>query len=89
MIVVQLPEGEVESDARRTGRLAHLSALTRAAQQQIEAWLARNGAPSESYAFEPPMAFGTFSARCTDAAARLLRGAPGVQAVMDVGGPRG
>lgn len=83
MVVVELPEGS--GDGRQTGRVANVSAATLEAQNRIRSWLEEHGAPAASYVFDPPMAFGTFGGRCTTAVARLLRGAPGVQAVMEIG----
>jgi hypothetical protein len=81
VIVVDIPAAP--ANARRTDRVAKVNEATLAAQAEVRAWLEEQGVPLSEFALDPPMAFGTFAATCTDRVAKLLRGAPGVQAVLE------
>ncbi|MBL9021410.1 MAG: hypothetical protein JNL21_04390 [Myxococcales bacterium] len=83
MVVIELPESV--SDGRQTGRFDKVNAVTLEAQNRLRAWLNEQGAARDSFSFDPPMAFGTFGGQCTEDVARLIRRAPGVQAVMEIG----
>jgi hypothetical protein len=83
MVVIDLPMPP--KDVRQTERFANVSAATVEAMTRLKGWLAERGTPPEAYTFDAPMAFGTFAAVFPDNIAKLLRTAPGVQAVMEIG----
>ncbi len=83
MVVIDLPMPA--KDVRQTERFANVSAATVEAMNRLRGWLTERGAAPDAYTFDAPMAFGTFAAVFPDDIAKLLRGAPGVQAVMEIG----
>lgn len=81
MVVVVMPDQD--PDARLTGKIDRQASATREAQSRIAEHLAASGIVAGAYAFDAPSVMGTFAAHTTDAVAKIIRKAPGVQAVLE------
>lgn len=81
MVVVAL--ADQGPNPRQTGKIDRATAQTRDAQSSIAEALKKAGVTPDLYVFDPPSSVGTFAAHTTDAVAKLIRGAPGVQAVLE------
>ncbi len=81
MVVVVMPDQDPE--ARLTGKIDRQTHATREAQARIAEHLSASGVVSDAYVFDAPSVMGTFAAHTTEAVAKIIRKAPGVQAVLE------
>lgn len=81
MVVVVMPDQDPE--ARLTGKIDRQTLATREAQARVIEHLTASGVLSSAYVLDAPSGMGTFAAHTTEAVARIIRKAPGVQAVLE------
>ncbi len=81
MVVVEMPAQS--PDATHTARVERSKEATAEARASLARWLETEGFSGNEYELEPPAAFGTFGLVSTERVAKALRGAPGVQAVLE------